>query len=76
MGFLDRAKDLANQHDEQVDQALEKAGELVKERVPGHDAQIDAAIDQAQAMTGQGDTVPDAPAEPNPEGAPPPPPAQ
>ena len=28
MGFLDRAKDLANQHDEHVDQALEKGGEL------------------------------------------------
>ena len=70
MGFLDRAKDLANQHDEHVDQALEKGGELGKDRFAGHDAHIDSAVDRGQAMTGEGDTVPDAPADP----ADPPPP--
>jgi hypothetical protein len=72
MGFLDDAKNLVNQHDEQVDQALEKGGEFGKERFAGHDAQIDDAIDRAQAATGQGDTVPDEPAGSEPA----PPPAQ
>jgi hypothetical protein len=67
MGFLDKAKDLLGQHDEQVDQALEHGGELAKDRFAGHDAHIDGAVDRAQEMTGAGDTVPDNP--------PPPPPA-
>lgn len=67
MSFLDKAKDLLGQHDEQVDQALEHGGGLAKERFAGHDAQIDSAVDRAQEMTGEGDTVPDQP--------PPPPPA-
>jgi len=68
MGFLDKAKDLLGQHDEQVDQALEHGGELAKDRFAGHDAHIDGAVDRAQEMTGAGDTVPDNP-------PPPPPPA-
>lgn len=30
MGFIDKAKDLLDQHDDKVDAALEKAGELAK----------------------------------------------
>jgi hypothetical protein len=66
MGLLDDAKNLLNQHDEQVDQALERGGEFAKERFAGHDAQIDMAVDRAQEMTGAGDTVPDAPPPPAP----------
>jgi len=66
MGFMDKAKDLLNQHDEQVDQALEHGGEIAKGKFAGHDAQIDGAVDRAQEMTGAGDTVPDNPPPPAP----------
>ena len=74
MSFLDKAKELLDQHDEQVDQALEHGGEFGKGRFAGHDAQIDGAVDKAQEMTGAGDTVPDAPPPPA-APAPPAPPA-
>ena len=57
--FLNKAKDLADQHDEQVDQGLEKAGDLADERTGGqHRDQIDRGVDAAQEHTGQGDTQP------------------
>ena len=46
MGFMDKAKDMADKHDEQVDKGIEKAGD-----------QIDKGVDQAQTRTGQGDTT-------------------
>jgi len=59
MSFLDKAKDLVNKHDEQVDQGLEKLGDQVDQRTGGkHSDQIDKGVDQAQARTGQGDTQP------------------
>ncbi len=57
MSFMDRAKDLLNQHDDEVDQGLDKAGEAGKQRFAGHDSQIDGLIDQAQQRTGAGDTT-------------------
>lgn len=56
MGFMDKAKDLLDQHDDKVDAALEKAGEMAKSRFAGHDEQIDMGIDKLQEMTG-GDTT-------------------
>jgi len=57
MSFLDKAKDLADKHDEQVDQGLEKAGDQIDTRTGGkHSDQIDQGVDQAQARTGDGDT--------------------
>lgn len=57
MSFLDKAKELADKHDEQVDQALEKAGEQVDQRTGGKYADhIDKGVDQAQQRTGAGDT--------------------
>ncbi|WP_300016803.1 antitoxin [Pseudonocardia sp.] len=69
MSFLDKAKDLLNQHDDKVDQALDKAGEAAKERFTGHDSQIDNLVDQAQQRTGEGDTTQAPPPAAN-EGAP------
>lgn len=67
MSFLDKAKDLLNQHDDKVDQALDRAGEAAKGRFAGHEGQIDGLIDQAQQRTGAGDTTrqqaPPAPAQ-------------
>jgi hypothetical protein len=64
MSFMDRAKDLLDQHDDKVDQALDKVGEMAKQRFAGHDAQIDGLIDQAQQRTGAGDTTQPAAAQP------------
>jgi hypothetical protein len=57
MSFMDRAKDLLDQHDDEVDKALDEAGEAGKQRFAGHDAHIDGLIDQAQQRTGAGDTT-------------------
>ena len=57
MGFMDKAKDMAGKHDEQVDQGIEKAGDQIDDRTGNkHSDQIDKGVDQAQARTGQGDT--------------------
>jgi MT0933-like antitoxin protein len=58
-GFMDKAKDFADQHDEQVDQGLEKAGDVADQRTGGgHTEQIDRGVDRAQERTGEGDTQP------------------
>ena len=57
--FVNKAKNLADQHDEQVDQGLEKAGDVADERTGGgHGEQIDRGVDIAQERTGEGDTRP------------------
>ena len=57
MSFLDKAKDFADKHDKQVDQLLEKVGDVVDKRT-GHKytGQIDKGVDEAQKRTGEGDT--------------------
>ena len=44
--FVNKAKNLADQHDEQVDQGLDRAGDMAKERFAGHDEQIDQGVDK------------------------------
>ncbi|MBB2947170.1 hypothetical protein FB565_006938 [Actinoplanes lutulentus] len=57
MSFLDKAKDLANKHDEQVDAGLEKAGDQVDQRTgEKYSGHIDKGVDAAQQHTGEGDT--------------------
>ncbi|CCH15628.1 antitoxin [Micromonospora lupini] len=56
--FMDKAKDVADKHDKQVDQGMEKAGDMADKRTGGkYDDQIDKGVDQAQARTGEGDQV-------------------
>jgi hypothetical protein len=56
-GFMDKAKDFADDHDEQVDQGLEKAGDAVDEKTGGkYDQQVDRGVDMAQDRTGDGDS--------------------
>jgi MT0933-like antitoxin protein len=56
---MDKAKDFADQHDEQVDQGLEKAGDVADQRTGGgHSDQIDRGVDIAQERTGESDTQP------------------
>jgi hypothetical protein len=59
MSFLDKAKEFADKHDEQVDQILDKVGDEVDKRT-GHKytSQIDKGVDEAQRRTGDGDTRP------------------
>ena len=54
---FNQAKQFADQHDEQVDQGLDKAGEAAKGRFAGQEQHIDTGVDKAQEMTGQGDTT-------------------
>ncbi len=57
MGFMDKAKDFADKHDEQVDQGIDKAGDQIDDRTGNkHSAQIDKGVDAAQQRTGAGDT--------------------
>ncbi len=56
-GFMDKAKEFADQHDEQVDQGMEKAGDFADEKTGGkYGEQIDRGVDAAQEHTGDGDT--------------------
>jgi hypothetical protein len=57
--FLNKAKSFADQHDEKVDQGLEKAGDQIDERTgTKYSEQVDRGVDEAQKRTGEGDTVP------------------
>ena len=69
MGFMDKAKDLLHQHDDKVDQGLDKAGEAAKGRFAGHEGHIDQGVDRLQGMTGDGDTTQAPPQGAAPEGA-------
>jgi hypothetical protein len=54
---MDRAKNFADQHDEQVDKGIQRAGDEVDERTGGkYDQQIDKGVDTAQQRTGHGDS--------------------
>jgi hypothetical protein len=58
MGFLDDAKKFVDEHDEQVDAAIEKAGDLADRQTGGKYAgQVDKAQDFAEEKTGDGDTA-------------------
>ncbi len=50
--FMDKAKEFAAEHDEQVDEGIEKAGEQVDRRTGGkHTEQVDKAVRFAQEHT-------------------------
>jgi MT0933-like antitoxin protein len=52
-GFMDKAENLADKHDDQVDQGLDKAGEFADQKTGGkYDQQIDKGVDAAQERTG------------------------
>jgi MT0933-like antitoxin protein len=64
--FADKAKDLADQHDDKVDQGLDRAGDEAGKRFAGHESQVDGLVDKGKQYTGGGDTTAapaDAPAE-------------
>ena len=58
MGFLDDAKKFIDEHDDQVDQAIEKAGDMVDQKTDGKFAdKIDKVQDMAEEKTGDGDAA-------------------
>jgi pyridoxine 5'-phosphate synthase PdxJ len=58
MGFLDDAKKFIDEHDDQVDQAIEKAGDVIDVKTDGKYAdKVDKAQDLAEEKTGDGDTA-------------------
>ena len=55
--FMDKATDMADEHDEQVDEGLQRAGDEADRRTGGeHGEQIDTMVDKAQERTGGDDT--------------------
>ena len=47
--FVDKAKDLAEEHGDQVGDMLDKAADVIKEHTPDSiDDKIDSAVDKAQ----------------------------
>lgn len=58
MPGFDDIKRLVDEHDEQIDQGLEKAGDAAAAKF-GHGDQIDQGVDWAQQHTGAGDTQPE-----------------
>jgi hypothetical protein len=58
MGFMDAAKKFIGKHDQQVDEGIEKAGDLADKQTGGKYAeQVDKVQDIAQEKTGDGDTA-------------------
>ncbi|WP_433203950.1 antitoxin [Dactylosporangium sp. CS-047395] len=56
--FFDKVKDLADQHDEKVDQALDKIGDVVDDKTGNkYSDHIDKGVDFAQEHTGEGDST-------------------
>ncbi|HEY5784235.1 MAG TPA: antitoxin [Microlunatus sp.] len=60
MGIFDKAKDLLNEHNDKVDQGIDKAAELIDQKTGGqHTEQIDQAAEQAkQTMDNAGGQPP------------------
>lgn len=58
MPGFDDLKKMADDHDEQIDKGLEKAGDAAGDKL-GHGEQIDKGVDWAQEHTGDGDSQAD-----------------
>jgi len=49
MGIMDKAKDAAGEHGDKIDEGLDKAGDMAKDKAPDqHDDKIDKGVDKAQ----------------------------
>ena len=60
MGIFDKAKDLVNEHNDKVDQGIDKAADMIDQKTGGqHSSQIDQAAEQAKkAMDDKGTQPP------------------
>lgn len=53
MGFLDDAKKFVDEHDDQVDKAIQKAGDIIDEKTDGkYEGQVDKAQSFLEDQTG------------------------
>jgi hypothetical protein len=49
MGMMDKAKDAAGKHGDKIDQGIDKAGQMAKDKTGGqHDDKVDQGVDKAQ----------------------------
>jgi antitoxin protein of toxin-antitoxin system len=55
--FVNKARNLADQHDEQVDQGLDRVGDEANKRLAGHESQVDGLVGKGKQYTGAGDTT-------------------
>ncbi len=54
--FMDQAREYVEKQDEQVDQGIEKAGDMVNERTGGrYKEHVDRGVEMMQSRTGEGD---------------------
>jgi hypothetical protein len=61
MGIFDKAKDLLNEHNDKVDQGIDKAADLINQKTGGqHASQIDQAAEQAKKAMDDNGTQPPA----------------
>ncbi len=57
MSFLDKAKEFADKHDEQVDQGIDRVGDQVDQRTGNkYSSHLEKGEDMLQQRTGAGDT--------------------
>lgn len=58
MDFLDKAKDLAKEHGDKVEDILDKVADLVDDKTGGkHHYRIESAVDKAKGFLGGDDKV-------------------
>jgi len=56
MGIVDKAKQFAAEHEQQIDSAAEKAGDFIDQKTGGkYSDKIDSAVDAVQKATGKSD---------------------
>ncbi|MEA2827122.1 MAG: hypothetical protein QOG43_1561 [Actinomycetota bacterium] len=48
-----KAKDLAEEHGDKIDNVVEKVTEMAKGRITGHDEQIDSAAAKVKSLLGR-----------------------
>ncbi len=49
-----KAKDLAKEHDDKVEDAIDKVADVARDRVDGHDDKVDTAVTKAKGLIGGG----------------------
>lgn len=51
MGFKDKLMNLGKEHSDKVDQGMDKAGDMAKEKF-GHEEQVDQAVEKGKGFVG------------------------
>lgn len=46
----DKAEELVNDHGDQIEKGVDKAGDLAKDKVDGHDDQIEQGVDKIKGL--------------------------